>query len=151
MLYNSLFKILPHSLESLHQTGMIASTRLFLSNDAVEFIEKRYDPDDRPSFAQISHKNKSVIYMQIGRVHLIEGTHNYSARLLDRLPSDHSINDLQKKKFMLPELATGLDQAYASEYKDSQHLYVVPHDIHNAWQRKLIEVFKTFDIHVQEV
>jgi len=135
-------------LESLYKTGMVVSTRLFLSNDAIEFIEQRYDQEERPSFAKISHKNKSVIYMQIGKVHLIEGTHNYSARLLDRLPKKHSINDLQKKRYILPELATGLDQAYVSEFKDSPHLYVVPHDIHNAWQRKLIEIFKMFNIYV---
>ncbi|MBF0450744.1 MAG: hypothetical protein HQK75_08595 [Candidatus Magnetomorum sp.] len=135
-------------LESLYKTGMIMNTRLFLSNDAVEFIEKRYDAEERPLFARISHKNKSVIHMHVGPVHLIEGTHNYSARLLDRLPSEHPIADHQKKRFLLTELATGLDQAYALEFKDRSQLYVVPHDIHNAWQRKLTEVFKTFDIHV---
>jgi len=136
-------------LESLYQTGMITRTRLFLSNDAIEYIEKQYDPEDRPAFAHVSHKKKSIIYMQVGRVHLIEGTHNYSARLLDRLPKASGITDQQKKKFVLTELATGLDQNYVSEFQEHTHLYVVPHDIHNAWQRKLTEIFQTFDVHLR--
>jgi hypothetical protein len=138
-------------LESLYQTGMITRTRLFLSNDAVEYIEKQYEPEDRPMFAQINHKNKSIIYMQVGRVHLIEGTHNYSARLLDRLPESSGITDQQKKKFILTELATALDHKYVSEFKDSKHLYVIPHDIHNAWQRKLTEVLQAFGVHLLDV
>jgi len=133
-------------LESLYQTGMITRTRLFLSNDAVEYIEKQYNAEDRPMYAQISHKNKSIIYMQVGRVHLIEGTHNYSVRLLDRLPESSGITDQKKKKFVLTELATGLDQKYVSEFNDTNHLYIVPHDIHNAWQRKLTEIFQAFDV-----
>jgi len=133
-------------LESLYKTGMVTQTRLFLSSDAISFIEKQYEPQDRPMFAQLSHKNKSIIYMQVGRVHLIEGTHNYSARLLDWLPTKHPITNLEKKKFILSELATGLDQAYVSEFQDSEHLYVIPHDIHNAWRRKLVEILKGFDI-----
>ena len=135
-------------LESLYQTGMITRTRLFLSNDAVEYIKNQYDTEDRPMYAQVSHKNKSIIYMQVGHVHLIEGTHNYSARLLDRLPKSSGITDQQKKKFALTELATGLDQKYVSEFQDSKHHYVVPHDIHNAWQRKLTEIFQEFDVHL---
>jgi len=135
-------------LESLYQTGMINHTRLFLSNDAVNYIETQYDPEKRPMYAQISHKNKSLIYMQVGDVHLIEGTHNYSARLLDRLPQSSGITDQEKKKFILPELATGLDQKYVSEFQESKHLYVVPHDIHNAWQRKLTDIFQEFDVHL---
>jgi hypothetical protein len=135
-------------LEGIHQTGMIVNTRLFLSSDAIEYMNNRYDAKEQPLFAQINHKNKSLIHIQIGKVHLIEGTHNYSARLLDRLPKEHPITDGQKKKYMLTELTTGIDQAYMSEFKDNTHLYIVPHDIHNAWQRKLIDVFKTFDIHV---
>ena len=136
-------------LESIYKTGMIVNTRLFLSNDAVEFIEKRYDDEERPLFAQINHKNKSLIHIQIGQVHLIEGTHNYSARVLDRLPSEHPIIDHQQKRFMLTELTTGLDQSYINEFKDNSNLFIVPHDIHNAWQRKLTEIFKNFDIHVE--
>jgi hypothetical protein len=135
-------------LESLYQTGMITQTRLFLSNDAVDYIEKQYETEDRPMYAQISHKNKSIIYMQVGRVHLIEGTHNYSARLLDRLPESSGITDQRRKKFVLPELATGLDQKYVDEFQDSKHLYVIPHDIHNAWQRKLTKIFQKFGIHL---
>jgi len=135
-------------LESLYRTGMISQTRLFLSTDAITYIENQYHPEDRPMYAQVSHKNKSIIYMQVGRVHLIEGTHNYSARLLDRLPKSSGITDQQKKKFVLTELATGLDQNYVSEFHDSQHLYIVPHDIHHAWQRKLLEIFQIFDIHL---
>jgi hypothetical protein len=135
-------------LESLYQTGMISRTRLFLSNDAIEYIQNQYHPEDRPMYAQVSHKNKSIIYMQVGRVHLIEGTHNYSARLLDRLPESSGITDQQKKKFVLTELATGLDQKYVSEFHDSEHLYVIPHDTHNAWQRKLLEIFAKFNINL---
>jgi hypothetical protein len=135
-------------LESLYQTGMILQTRLFLSNDAIDYIEMQYAPEDRPTYAHVSHKNKSIIYMQVGRVHLIEGTHNYSARLLDRLPKTSGITDQQKKKFVLTELATGLDHNYQTEFQNSTHLYVVPHDIHNAWQRKLTEIFQSFDVHL---
>jgi hypothetical protein len=134
-------------LENLYQTGMITRTRLFLSNDAVEYIEKQYETKNRPMYAQVSHKNKSIIYMQVGRVHFIEGTHNYSARLLDRLPKSTGIIDQQKKKFVLTELATGLDQKYASEFQDTTSLYVIPHDIHNAWQRKLKEIFQEFGVY----
>jgi len=136
-------------LESLYQTGMITRTRLFLSNDAVGYIEKQYNPEDRPMYAQISHKNKSIIYMQVGRIHFIEGTHNYSARVLNQLPKASGITDQQKNKFVLTELATGLDQRYVSEFQDNKDLYVVPHDIHNAWQRKLTEIFHLFGVNLE--
>ncbi|ETR69192.1 MAG: hypothetical protein OMM_04092 [Candidatus Magnetoglobus multicellularis str. Araruama] len=138
-------------LESLYKTGMITKTRLFLGNDAVDYIEKQYDSENRPMFAQINHKNKSIIYMQVGKAHLMEGTHNYSVRLMDQLPPGSDITDQNKNKYILTELATGLDQAYASAFKESTHLYVVPHDIHNAWQRKLTDILQHFDVHLISV
>jgi len=144
---NRMFPARKTFLQGLYKSEYITDTRLFLSAEASKYIQDRYDESERPRFTKVNHRNKSVIYLNVGGIHFFEGTHNFSVRLLDDLPKHNPITLQEDRKISLQELATGLDFAYQQEKgTDTQLPYIISHDIHQVWQRKLIKAFHALGI-----
>jgi len=138
-------------LENIYKENMIKDTRLFLGNDALSYVNDKYKSEKKPLFSRLNHKSKSIIYLNIGKAHLIEGTHNFSVRIFDKLPSKCSLNDLESKKFSIKNLSTDIENKYKAEYIINKPFpYIVHHDVHNAWQKKLYNVFSDIGIRITD-
>ncbi|MBU1000954.1 MAG: hypothetical protein KKE73_00340 [Proteobacteria bacterium] len=88
----------------LYELGLIQGSRLFLGGQAISFLKSRIEKKALPCYATLSDSNKAVIYLNLGNVHMIEGTHSFPLLLLDRLPSDTPILSYDKSYFHIDDL-----------------------------------------------
>lgn len=135
-------------LEGLYKQGLILETRLFISRNAETFIERNYKKEDLPAYANINSRDRSMIYLRVGGVHVIEGSHNCSLLIFKHLPQETRIFDYDAKKFTSTELNRGLKVASLSEEEGQRYKYVsIRHNPNEfTWQANAIKALQRFGI-----
>lgn len=73
-------------LEGLQEQGLIKQARLLLGRQAEKYIREHFDAHELPEFATLGAGDISLIYLNLGNAHLLEGTHTFQARLYHILP-----------------------------------------------------------------
>lgn len=102
-------------LEGLFEMGLVEHSRLFLGNAAINFLRQNYHEDVLPHYAQQSDSAKAIIHLDLGTVHLIEGSHVFPIILLDRIPSDSKIQSYEEDFFIISKLNRSLRQQHDRE------------------------------------
>jgi hypothetical protein len=116
-------------LEGLQRQGLIVESRLLLGSQAEKYVREHFDADALPQFAALSSADVSLIYLNLGGAHLLEGTHTFQARVYHLL-NIPGLNDYEADKFTLATLRK----------------YPAAHTIRHAhaklprWQYELIEI-----------
>ena len=129
-------------LEGLLETGLIVQSRLFLNNQASNYIRRNYSPDQRPKYAYVQGTSCSIIYLQIGHLHMIEGTHSFSIRLVSSLPKSSRIRDYSKDVFSVDELNYIMVKTVKAQNPQAAILEIPHHGQNFQWQHKAIEFFR---------
>ena len=137
-------------LEGLHEHGIITKTRLFIGTHAIHFLKQNYDDKELPLYARLTHKDKSIIYMEIAGCHVIEGSHSAKFWVFDRLPAKSNIPNYNKTVFSQSELGAGLKQEYVYEYsrnsKPDAVFVGITHYPNVSWQHKAIKTLEKLGI-----
>ncbi|MBW7877454.1 MAG: hypothetical protein H3C47_15865, partial [Candidatus Cloacimonetes bacterium] len=90
-------------LEKLIETKLIQSARLFLSKEAHAYVRRKFT-DRVLKYARIKSGEQSFIYLDLGKVHMVEGTHNASVRLYSKLPPKSRLADYRSEVFGANEI-----------------------------------------------
>lgn len=90
-------------LEGLQEQGLIKQSRLLLGSRAENYIRQNFSPEALPEFASVGNADTSLIYLNLGGAHLLEGTHTFQARLYHVLPVP-GLADYESRKFSLATL-----------------------------------------------
>jgi EH_Signature domain len=137
-------------MEGLLKQGHVAESRLFLSDEAVRYLRRHYKRDELPSYARVSSSRTSMIYLNIGgKVHMIEGSHSFKLKLMDRLPVPANVTDYGVDMFRDSDFRTGIGYKYYREFPGSDELIELTHDVHLNWQHKAIEYLRGKRIEVE--
>jgi len=86
-------------MEGLDNQDLIIESRLFLSGTAQTYMLRNYKQSELPSYASSGSSKTSVIYLNVNGVHLVEGSHSFTLKLMDKLPKKTNILNYSKVKF----------------------------------------------------
>jgi len=134
-----MFKPRKAFIEGLEKSGVIAESRLFLSTYAENYLKKHYKKDELPSYANVSSQQTSMIYLNLdNKVHMIEGSHSFTLKLMDKLPNYCRVNDYSRKVLSNDELRSTVGYQYRKEFNREDGIVELRHDQHLNWQHNAI-------------
>lgn len=123
-------------MEGLDNQELILESRLFLSRTAETYILRHYKKSELPTYALSGSSKTSVIYLNVNGVHMVEGSHSFTLKLMDKLPIKTNILNYSKVKFSDADFRTNISYDYFNEYKKFG-VEEIRHD-HLIWQNKAI-------------
>lgn len=131
-------------LEGLIKQGLVKGSRLFINPSAQRFLKTNYKKRELPSYATVRDSQRSMIYFQVGDLHVVEGSHSFKLWIFPQLPSDNNINNYNKKEFNPRELGQTMHEKYVLEYglnaPATASITHVPNKL--SWQSTAIKYFK---------
>jgi hypothetical protein len=137
-------------MEGLLKQGHVAESRLFLSEEAVRYLNKHYRRDELPSFARVSSTTTSMIYLNIAnKVHMIEGSHSFKLKLMDKLPASANVTNYGVDRYRDDDFRTSIGYKYNREFSGWDGLLELTHDVHLNWQYRAIQYLRTKDIDIE--
>ena len=138
-----MFKPRKAFMEGLLESGLVSESRLFLGNYAEHYLKKQYKREELPAYAKVQSPQTSMIYLNLaGSVHMVEGSHSFRLKLLDKLPSNQKVRNYDIRVIDDSYLRSQLMFDYRREYGASEEALELTHDVHFNWQRKAIEYLK---------
>jgi hypothetical protein len=130
-------------LEGLVEQGLVVTSRLFVGNGARDYLRRNYRRDELPEYANVSDTHRSMIYLQIGHCHMIEGSHNCKLWIFPKLPSKTAVASYGTKNFTPRELGGEIHRLYQAEFGrsaiDPAAIRHIPHNFR--WQHEAIRYF----------
>jgi len=134
-------------LEGLLDQGLVQHTRLFLSNHADQFTKRNYKKGEIPQYATVNTPDISMIYLQVGNLHVIEGTHNFKFWVFPAIPYKAAVLNYSRKQFEKRELSGGLHNLYNQEFGFNDPVADITHAPKNCnWQNKAINYLQGYGI-----
>ncbi len=131
-------------LEGLFDAGLISHTRLYLSYDAARYLKTHYKKEHLPSYSNVDG-DKSIIYVQLGDRHLVEGSHSCYLWVYRSLSSTAIVFNYDKQNVSYYDLTSGMGARMTQE----GHAPVdnIQHNPTNfSWQRKAISQLKAINV-----
>jgi hypothetical protein len=127
-------------LKGLFNAELVHHSRLLLSAEVRSKLWRTFKKDDLPEYAEVLDGNICMIYLDLGKAHLIEGTHNFAVRVY----KDMKISGLADY---------GESQFYISEVRRLKPFKSFPHSKSRkpTWQYHLIQCLKDhpFELHIK--
>lgn len=123
-------------MEGLDNQELILESRLFLSRTAETYILRHYKKSELPTYALSGSSQTSVIYLNVNGVHMVEGSHSFTLKLMDKLPIKTNILSYSKVKFSDVDFRKNISYDYYQEYK-KYGVEEIRHD-QLIWQNKAI-------------
>ena len=123
-------------LNGLLQKGIITNTRLFLTETTIQYLKMLYKAEDLPVYTHI-FGDKSLIYIEMGNVQMLEGTHSWPLRIYRSLPDNLSV--LHWPSVTKEDVTDSLKQ-----YEHYKINHVSSHTFN--WQNKAITALREFGI-----
>lgn len=138
-------------IEGLDNLGVIDESRLFLSGKAERYLKRMKDVDRLPNYKSVNSADTSMIYLRLGSKHIIEGTHSFSLKIMDKLPSKLPIWDYTKEPVTLSMFrGRGFENAWVAEFGSLTGFISKVHDQRRKWVNALITELRKAKINVTE-
>lgn len=136
-------------LQGLFSESLITETRLFLSNAAIKYFENQ-QALNLPQHAKLtSRQAASMIHIKIAdKLHVIEGSHSFRLKVLDKLPASCDIENNDTSRFSLNNFKTNFARDYYNEFGYDGGLQELSHDTHLNWQNRALSFLRENDIHL---
>jgi hypothetical protein len=133
-------------MEGLDNQDLILESRLFLSRTAEMYILRNYKKSELPRYVSSGSTKTSVIYLNVNGVHMVEGSHSFTLKLMDRLPIKSNILNYSKSRFSDSDFRTSISSDYYREY-NSNGVEEIRHD-QLIWQNKAINFLAEHGVNV---
>jgi hypothetical protein len=133
-------------MEGLDNQDLILESRLFLSRTAEMYILRNYKKSELPTYVSSGSTKTSVIYLNVNGVHMVEGSHSFTLKLMDRLPIKSNILNYSKSRFSDSDFRTSISSDYYREY-NSNGVEEIRHD-QLIWQNKAINFLAEHGVNV---
>jgi hypothetical protein len=125
-------------LEGLYDKKLIQNTRLYMSRKMAHFLKNNYKSEHLPDFSIVADGDKSIIYVDLGDAHILEGSHSCYLWIYKALDPSATVFDYGKTQETYNGLTAGLDRKMWD--KGVGALANITHNPANfSWQRKAIE------------
>ncbi|SDJ58204.1 EH_Signature domain-containing protein [Ferrimonas sediminum] len=125
-------------LEGLFDNGFVKGSRLYLSRGAARYVRRHIHKDDLPKFDTVRDQDKSIIYLDLGDIHLVEGSHNCKLWLHQNLAPNTILRTYSTSQPSYFELTQGIVS------RDHIAITHTP----NTWITNALEAMRYFGISV---
>lgn len=123
-------------LEGLLEQGLVSHSRLFIHRKAENFLKRNFATEDMPEYyATVRDGDISMIYLQVGNLHMIEGTHHFAMRLFSIMPETLDILNHEIRHFPSSKLKINHRDVKRVPHMDFER---IRHDPEGRWQHKAI-------------
>lgn len=131
-------------LEGLIDSELVTSSRLFVNPRAENFLKQGYAEEDLPEYARVRDTYRSMIYLHVGNLHMIEGSHSFKLWIFPQLPEAAKILDYQQTSFVPADLSSNLKSRYFKEFGEyaERPADIVHQPQRLAWQHQAITCLK---------
>lgn len=127
-------------MEGLLEQGLVSQSRLFLSKHAEHYLRRYFKKEELPEYALVDSAETSMIYLNLaGKIHMIEGSHSFKLKLLDKLPAQFKLLDYSKRLYFDYEFRAKIARVYHEEFHSHRGVEELTHDVHLNWQHKAIQ------------
>ena len=136
-------------LQGLLNKKLVTRTRLYLTPRFKNYLKRNYKDEHLPELYDVSTNDKSIIHVQLGETHLIEGSHSAKLWIYRGLTEQAVVFDNKKRRVSYSDLTSEL--SYKMYDENGQHLLVdsITHYPPLTWQKKAIEAMKTAGVSVR--
>lgn len=135
-------------LEGLLNQKLVTGTRLYLTSEFRRYLRKHYEDEHLPELYSVSSNDKSIIYVELGAAHLIEGSHSCKLWIYRGVSKDAVVRSQINRPVSYSELTSGLDANMRDEYNQSFLLDSITH-FPLIWQKKAIEAMKAAGVSIR--
>lgn len=146
-----MFPLRAHVLRSLVQKKLVKSTRLFLSRKPADYVDdvlRRKGAEIAYTSIESSPGNDlSVMYLNLGVAHMVEGTHNFRLHIFDRLPPN-SVLQSYEESVSRRDISTGLRESYEQAFPSSGRALFKVH--RGDWNYQAVEMLWMLGVHISE-
>ena len=134
-------------LEGLYDKELIQNTRLYMCRQMAHYLKKNYKSEHLPDFSIVADNDKSIIYVDLGEAHIIEGSHSCYLWIYKTLDSSATVFDYSKTQETYSGLTAGLDRKMWNKGAGSKAK--ITHSPANfSWQRKAVDTLKDLGVPV---
>lgn len=138
-----------HFLEGMHEAGTIVHTKLYLSKKADKYIRENYRPEHVPDYSIVEDGDRSIIYAELTRGHMIEGSHNCQIWFYKNLHETAPVLQFGKQRLRYDDLTGRMSrQMYARGCSVFDHFAHVSSDTFK-WQQKSVDVLKKMGVQIK--
>lgn len=132
-------------LEGLHSQGLVQGTRLILGNNARRSVIRQLGKALKSDIAVLQgDPRKSVIFVDCGNFHLVEGSHDFSLWIYKGLPNK-LLTDRRQRVYTLQALRTDIPAAHEKTNRSLNKAHTgIRH--HGPWQFKALEFLASWGI-----
>lgn len=138
-----------HFLEGMHESGAILHTKLYLSQDAHRYIRKNYRPEHVPDYSIVEDGDRSIIYAELTKGHMIEGSHNCQIWFYKNLHETAPVLQFGKQRLRYDDLTGRMSrQMYARGCSVFEHFSHLSSDTFK-WQQKSVIALRKMGVQIK--
>lgn len=128
-------------LEGLYDKKLIKNTKLYMCRSMARFLKTKYKEEHLPDFSIVDDGEKSIIYVDLGTAHMIEGSHQCQLWIYRSLHESAPVLQYDKQRQSYRGLTAGLNNKMASlGHGAYDHFNHTPQNF--SWQRKAVETLR---------
>ena len=124
-------------LEGLLNAELVHHSRLILGSEARAQIERSSNHENLREFAELVERDKCLIYLDLGKANLVEGTHQFAVRLYKDI-NIRGLVDYSRSSFAVADFPRDEADTYVIHSKSEKPI----------WQHRLIEDLRDFGINI---
>ena len=129
-------------LQGLLEKELVTGTRLYLTYGFRRYLNEHYEPEHLPKLYTVTPNKTSILHVQVGSAHLIEGSHNCKLWVYRGLSEQAVVFNYSKKNVSYSDLTSSLADQMRDEYGQDLLVDKMHHDLHLNWQKKAIAALK---------
>ena len=130
--FKRMYPLRKRFLEGLLEQELVTGTRLFLNHKAKLYLEKNYKKEHLPSFSSVKG-DKSLIYIALSNVHVVEGTHSCKFWIYKNLADTAAVFNDEEDRFKYRDLTLGMHENMLIEQGEGCY-EAIQHTKSGTWQ-----------------
>ena len=145
-------------MEGMLEQGLVSDSRLFLSRNAQKYLRQNYKGRELPGYVRVNEADTSMIYLKVGKLHMLEGSHSFKVKVMKSVPLESSLLNYSVKEvkttefrvdlmrmyvreFIAPQVTSGMEiKKYALE--SGSGYFEATHDVGLNWQKNMLAFFR---------
>ncbi|MDO6718705.1 EH signature domain-containing protein [Psychrosphaera sp. 1_MG-2023] len=134
-------------LEGLYDKKLIKNTKLYMCKNMARFLNNKYKEEHLPDFSIVEDGEKSIIYVDLGNAHIIEGSHQCQLWIYRSMHESAPVLKYEKQKKSYRGLTMGLHEAM-SRYGKGAYDHFVHSPGSFSWQRRAVRILSNLGVPV---
>lgn len=138
-----------HFLEGMHEADTIVHTKLYLSKKADRYIRLNYKAEHVPDYSIVEDGERSIIYAELTRGHMIEGSHNCQIWFYKNLHESAPVLEFGTQRIKYEDLTGRLNRRmYSLGCSAFDHFAHSSSETYK-WQQKSVNTLKQMGVKIK--